>query len=176
MREGEIHLGSFSQFKKSERTFENVLTEKKMQRKKIKDISNNESVSIRAFIVQSFDPRFFNVCPECKKKVTQENEDFICATHGKVAPEKRALINISLDDGTETIRAVLFHENLKLIGIDAYDDPELLSTQKNNLLGKEFVFSGDIRTNKFFNNLEFIVEKVEKVDLDELQKELEAKE
>ncbi len=176
MREGEIHLGSFSQFKKSERTFESVSSEKKTEKKKIKDLTNNESVSIRAFIVQSFDPRFFNVCPECKKKVNKEEEEFICTTHGKVTPEKRALINILIDDGTETIRTVLFHENLKFIGIDAYEDQELMLTQKNNILGKEFIFSGEIRTNKFFNNLEFIVNKIENVDLEELQKELEKKE
>lgn len=175
MREGEVHLGSFSQFKKSERTFKNVSSEKKVLKKKIKDLNVNESVSVRAFVVQSFDPRFFNVCPECKKKVTAEEEDSICASHGKVKPEKRALINILLDDGTETIRTVLFHENLKLIGLDAYDDPELLQLQKNNLLGQEFLFSGEIRNNKFFNNSELIVNSVEKVNLDELLKELENK-
>lgn len=175
MREGEVHLGSFSQFKKSERTFESVSSDKKTSKKKIKDLNVNDSVSIRAFIVQSFDPRFFNVCPECKKKVNSEQEDFVCATHGRVVPEKRALINILIDDGTETIRTVLFHENLNLIGIDAYDDPELLQTQKNNILGQEFLFSGEVRNNKFFNNSEFIVNKVEKIDLDGLLKELENK-
>lgn len=175
MRDGEVHLGSFSQFKKSERTFKEVSSEKKVSKKEIKDLSLNDSVSIRAFIVQAFDPRFFNVCAECKKKVNPEGEEFVCATHGKVSPEKRALINILIDDGTESIRTVLFHDSLNAIGLNALEDPERLQSQKEDLLGKEFIFSGDVRNNKFFNNMEFIVNSVENVDLDKLEKELEGK-
>jgi replication factor A1 len=175
MREGEIHLGSFSNFKKSEEKFKDVSLEKKSSLKNIVNFNVNDSVSVRAFIVQSFDPRFFNVCPECKKKISQEGESFLCESHGKVTPQKRALINIIVDDGTESIRTVLFHDMLNTIGIDAYEDLELLSMQKNNILGQEFIFSGDIRMNKFFNNPEFIVNKIEKVDLDKLLSELEKK-
>jgi len=30
-----------------------------------------EGVNVRAFVVQAFDPRFFHVCSECKKKVEE---------------------------------------------------------------------------------------------------------
>jgi len=175
MREGEIHLGSFSQFKKSNEVFDSVSMDKKSAVKPIVEFKVNDNVSVRAFIVQSFDPRFFRVCPECKKKVSGEGSNFICDNHGNVNPEKRALINVVIDDGTESVRAVLFHENLKVLGIDAYDEPDVLIMQKQNILGQEFIFSGEVRTNKFFNNTEFIINKVEKLNLDKLLSELESK-
>ena len=173
MRENEIHLGSFSEFKPSTEIIENVNTTKIIKQKKIFDFKPNESIGVRAFIVQSFEPRFFNVCSQCKKKVTPEGENFLCAEHGVVAPEKRALINVVLDDGTETIRAVLFHENIPKIGITALEDVSLLTQQRENLLGKEMVFSGNVRTNKFFNTQELIIDEVNEVNLNDLISSLE---
>jgi hypothetical protein len=168
MRDNEIHLGSFSELKLSDKVFDNVETERVVKEKKISDFNINDNASMRAFVVQSFSPRFFEVNKETGKKITDEEKakgiDF----------EKRALINLVLDDGTETIRAVLFHENLPKIGLTQLEDPEKLSFQREDLLGKEFVFSGNVRRNNFFNNEEFIINDVKEVDVDDLIKNLEA--
>jgi ssDNA-binding replication factor A large subunit len=173
VRDNEIHLGSFSELKPSQEQLGEVKTEKIVKDKQIVDFKTMENNSVRAFIVQAFDPRFFHVCPECKKKAVPEGDSYSCAEHGKVMAEKRALINIVLDDGTETIRAVLFHEKLGDIGLTALDDAEMLSQQKQNLLGREMFFSGQVRTNKFFNNQEFIIDSVQELDLDELLNKFE---
>lgn len=173
MRDGEIHLGSFSELKKSDEKFEDVMTGKVVKTKSISDFNVNDSVTTRAFIVQSFDPRFFNVCPECKKKVTQNGEDFTCNTHGKVTPGRRALINIVIDDGTETMRTVIFHDNLDKLGFKDLSNAENVIVQKQNMLGKEFIFSGDIRLNKFFNNPELIINSIKDVNMDTLLSELQ---
>ncbi len=175
MRDSEIHLGSFSELKLSSEVLNDVKTERVVKEKNIFDFRVGESSSVRAFIVQVFEPRFFNVCPECKRKVVSEGDSFACAEHGKVAPEKRALINIVLDDGTESIRGVLFHESLPKIGITELDNPEKLIQQKQNLLGKEMIFLGDVRNNKFFNNTEFIINGTKEINFDELIGELEPK-
>jgi replication factor A1 len=173
MRDNELHLGSFSEFKLSNEVFDNIKTERIVKEKNISDFKVNDNISVRAFIVQAFEPRFFNVCPECKKKVILEGESFICGEHSKVIPEKRALINIVLDDGTETIRSVLFHEALPSLGITELENSERLLNQKEDLIGKEMVFSGNVRINKFFNNPEFIVDGVKEINLDELIQKLE---
>lgn len=173
MRDNELHLGSFSELKISDEILDDVKTERVVKEKNIIDFKTNDSVNVRAFIVQAFEPRFFNVCSECKKKVVSEAEDFVCGEHGKVIPEKRALINIVLDDGTETIRSVLFHERLSDLGLTELEDTEKLSNQKENILGKEMVFSGNVRINKFFNNPEFIIDEVKEVNMDELIEKLE---
>jgi ssDNA-binding replication factor A large subunit len=178
VRDNEVHLGSFSGLKVSDKSFDDgeLKKERVVKEKSIKDFNLNDNASVRAFIVQAFDPRFFNVCPECRKKVTSDEagEGFKCEEHGKVPAEKRALINIVLDDGTESIRSVIFHDQLQGVGITELENQERLSNQKQDLLGKEMVFSGVVRMNRFFNNPEFIVNGVQDVNVDELIAKLEA--
>ena len=173
-RDNEIHLGSFSEIKLSNEMLENVVTER-VVRQKISDFRVGDNAKARAFIVQVFEPRYFYVCSECKKKVSNEegSGNFVCQEHGSISPEKRALVNIVLDDGTETIRAVLFHENLAKLGLTELENPNMLLQQKENALGKEMIFSGNVRMNKFFNTPEFIVDSVQEVNVDELIEKLE---
>ena len=173
MRDNEVHLGSFSEFKISKEVLENVKTEKIVREKNIVDFRLADNVSARAFIVQAFEPRFFEVCPECKRKVMPEADGLACGEHGKVIPEQRALINLVLDDGTETIRSVLFHEQLPKIGITELENPDNLISQRQALVGREMIFSGNVRNNKMFHTPEFIVEDATEIDLDGLIKELD---
>ncbi len=176
MRDNEIHLGSFSELKLIDEVLNDVKTERVIKEKNIADFRVGDGSGVRAFIVQIFEPRFFYVCPECKKKPTTEGESFVCAEHGKVAPEKRALLNLVLDDGTESIRSVLFHEALSALGITELENPDAWAQQKQDFLGKEMIFLGDVRNNKFFNNPEFIINGVKEINLDELISNLESKE
>lgn len=75
-----------------------------------------------------------------------------------------------IDDGTETIRSVVFHDNIKSLGINLDED---FLKHRNNLLGKEMFFLGNVRNNKVFNTPEFVIEGVEEVDMDKLIKSLE---
>ncbi len=167
MRENEMHLGSFSEFKKSTKQIKEVRTERIVREKNISDFKLGEQLTTRAFIVQTFQPKFFEVNKETGKKFTEEDK-----SKGAIA-EKRALINIILDDGTGTIRAVLFGETLFSIGLKDFENPERLSYQVESLLGKEMVFLGNVRKNSFFNNEEFIVESAQEINLDELLLKLE---
>lgn len=173
MRDSELHLGNFSEIKPSEELLEKVVEEKLFRNKKIADFKRGDNASVRAFVVQIFEPRFFNVCPECSRKIEKEGEVFVCKEHDKVAPEKRAVANIVLDDGTESIRAVLFHETIPELGLTELEDSEKLALQKQTLLGKEMLFSGNVRNNAFFNIPELIVDNVKEVDLDGVIKGLE---
>ena len=169
MREGELHLGSFSEFKTSKEIISNAQTkmENISKKKKISELNVGENVTVRGFIVQTFEPRGFTVCNECKKKVVPEGNNFKCEEHGSVSGEKRFLINLVLDDGTGTMRAVVFNDNLQSIGFTTIDE-ETLRNQRENIIGKEMHVSGNVRTNKFFNSPELIINGVKDVNLDEL--------
>jgi len=169
MRENEMHLGSFSEFKKSTKEIGEVKTDRVVREKNIKDFKLGDQLSVRAFIVQAFQPRFFEVNKQTGKKLTEEEK-----AQG-VPTDRRALINLVLDDGTETMRAVLFNDNLPAIGLKDLENQERLSYQMEALLGKEMIFSGNVRKNNFFNNEEFIVDGVKEVNLDELIANLEKK-
>jgi len=171
LRNGELHLTSFSEIKLSSQVIEGVKTEKPVMNKKILDFNVNDSVSTRATIVQIFDPRFFNICPECRKKVSEDGE---CASHGKVAFEKRALLNFVIDDGSETMRGVMFSDQIqKIMSDEEIQTPELFNGKKLEFLGKEMIINGNVRKNRLFGNNEFIVSDIHEVDVDKLISELE---
>ncbi len=167
MRDAEVHLGSFSELKVSEESMDEVMMEKKVSEKRISDFNIGEKVKVRAFIVSCFDPRFYQANIETGKKITEEELAM------GVPSEKKAILNIVIDDGTENMRAVLFHENVQKIGLTEYDDAEVMSEQKNDLLGKEFYFIGTVRKNNYFNNVELTVDSVEEINIDYLITELE---
>ena len=50
----------------------------------------------------------------------------------------------------------------------AVDDEKMLMQQKQNMLGKEMMFSGNVRMNAYFKTPEFVVSEVGEVDLDKL--------
>lgn len=170
IRNGELHLTSFSEIKNSNKNLDSIVTEKPVFNKKIIEFNTNDAVSTRAFIVNIFEPRFFEVCPECRKKV----ENMECQSHGKVIPEKRVLLNFIIDDGSDSIRAVIFSDNVeKLVNRVELENPETFSRKKQDLLGKELIVLGQVRKNKIFDNNEFIIEDVREVDIDKLINELE---
>ena len=174
MRDSELHLSGFSEFKKSEVVLENVKTEIMNQEKEIVNIDQGQRVKLRGVVVQMFNPRFFSVCIECGKKVLQEGEGWKCDEHGKVQCKERAVLSLVLDDGTETIRGVLFSDQInKLIPEEDLRDADKLLKFRDDLLGSEVYASGFVKKNQMFGNLEVTVRDVEKVDVDKLIGELE---
>jgi len=169
IRNSELHLTGFSDIKKSSEILEKVIEEKVIHEKLIKQLNQGENVGIRAFIVQVFEPRFFTVCPSCRKKVSESGE---CAEHGKVAGEKRALLSIVLDDGSETMRAVLFSDQIQKI-IPKEELETGFEKRRQDLLGKEMLFSGQVRKNQLYDNLEFFVNEWKEINIDELIDKLE---
>ncbi len=172
VRNTELHLTGFSDIKLSNEIIDKVITEKSFNEKQIFNLKQGETAAIRAVIVQMFEPRFFQVCPACSKKVSELGE---CSEHGKVAGEKRALLSLVLDDGTETIRAVLFSEQIaKLINKEELEG-EVFIKKRLELLGKEMFFSGQARKSRIYDNLEFFVQDANEIDIDKLIAELEKK-
>lgn len=173
MRNGELHLNSFSDIKNSKEKLENVMAEPLMQEKKLSDIKIGENFKTRATIVKIFDPKNFEVCPECGKKA--ENNE--CKTHGQIIPSKRALLTCILDDGTETIKSTFFGEQINKLGLteEQIFSPEEYQKSKKELLGEEKIFAGYVKNNELFQTHEFNITKIEPVQPTELIKDLENK-
>ncbi len=171
LRNGEIHLTSFSEIKPSNRVITEVVIKKPLLTKNIGSFGVNDNVSTRGFVVQMFEPKFFYVCPACKKKASESGD---CVEHGKVVPEKRALLNFVLDDGTGNIRSIIFSEQLeKIMGKEELETPELFAMKKQDFLGKEIIVTGQVKRNNVYNNDEFVVASMEEINLDNLIGELE---
>lgn len=174
LRNNEIHLTGFSDIKKSQEIIENVKLEKEFAVKSILEFAIGGSFKSRAIVVQVFEPRFFEVCPVCGSKAISDADGSRCEKHGKIMPKKRALISLVLDDGTGNIRAVLFSEGIEKLGLKEEElEPGVFLEKRKGILGKEAFFTGNVRQNKLFNNLEFFVSDIEDINLDSLIETLE---
>jgi len=167
MRQGEVHMGSFAEFKLSKEKFPEVKVERPTKKKDIQEFNVGDKINTRAFVVQAFDLRFFNANVQTGKKATEEE------ISSGVATEKKAILNLVLDDGTENIRAVFFNEMVQKMGLSEYSDEELMKQQKENLLGKEFVFEGNVRMNSYVNTPELIVDSIDEINVERLIDELD---
>lgn len=174
IKDGEIHLSSFSEIKKSTNTIGNIKIDKSFSKKNIEELKENLNVSIRGIIVQVFQPRFFSICPNCKKKVSNNVDGFQCVEHGNVIPEERSLINFVIDDGTENVRVVLFSDAIeKLIQIEKLKNETSLQEFITDITGTEVTINGTVKRNAVFNNLEIVGNEITKVDPSLLAIELE---
>ncbi|MBI3334177.1 hypothetical protein HYZ97_01715 [Candidatus Pacearchaeota archaeon] len=173
MRNGELHLSSFADIKHSSEKLDEVVTKRVFQSAQLKDAKAGQRLRTRAFVVQAFEPRYFEVCSECGKKVVEG----ACLVHGKVQPSKRALLTLVLDDGSESMRAVLFIEQLKSLGLNEEEIfiPEKFSAKKETFVGEELFFSGNLRSNALYNTTELVVEHIEKVQPEALIQELQGR-
>jgi replication factor A1 len=168
-RDGEIHLSGFSELKKSDVVVENVKTEAVVQEGSLGEARQGQNIKVRGVVVQIFQPRFYSVCPTCNKKVVDEGGEFKCGEHGKVSPKDRAILNFVLDDGTETMRTVMFSDQINaLIPEEDLKDEAKALAFRDDFMGSEVYLSGRVQRNKFFDNLEIVASGVEKVDVEKL--------
>lgn len=175
-RDSEIHLSGFSELGKSNVVIKDVKTETMVSEKSLEEARQGQNIKIRGVIVQIFQPRFYSVCPECNKKVIKEGEICKCAEHGVVTPKDRAILNFVLDDGTESMRIVMFSDQINaVIPEEDLKDEKKATAFRDDLIGTEIYLSGIVKRNQLFNNLEIVASGVEKVDVEKLIKELDAK-
>lgn len=176
MEDKELHLASSSELNVSDKIMDRVVTSRPMPNvKKISELNLNENTRIRAALIQIFQPRFFNVCPECNMKVSFEEGKYFCAKHGNVIPSERMLVNMVVDDGSENMHAIAFSEVAEdFVGkMEELKDPQKFLEKKEDLLAKEFFFSGRTRKNMLFARTELVLSSIEEVNPEKIIEEFE---
>lgn len=168
----EIHLGSRGEIKINPVGESIGLVKQSISydRKKIGQLQeDNAAAEILGTIVQVFDPRFFNICPECNKRVIESEGGFVCSDHSTVLPRISYVMNVMLDDGSGVIRGVFWREqtesllNMKEGEILFYkDNLSGFENIKTDLLGEQFKLTGRVKKNLMFDRLEFSVQMVSK--------------
>ncbi len=158
----EVHLGDKSKTTITPGDGSSIkVKESTKERKKIKDLNENEeNVEILGTILQVFDPKFFEVCPECNKRVKQREDGFFCEQHNIVNPLYSYVLNLLLDDGSDNVRIVLWRNQVqKLFNMNDQEILEKKTTgfedMKNELLGKIVKFVGRTNKNQMFERIEF---------------------
>lgn len=176
----EISIGKFGGIRQVEAELPSTeeLTKKFLsimpERTSIKDIIPGNFV-IKATIVQIYKSNFlFDVCSVCGSKIEKNK----CSEHGEVEPGKALVISFMIDDGTDDIRAVVFRELAEKVITTGVGELSRLEPEKRyelisqRLIGKELIFTGNVKKNKIFDKLEIIVNEVKDLNALEESKKL----
>ncbi len=179
----EIHLNDKSLFiiNPEGETVKDVKTDI-YERKYLAEAKEGERVEILGTIVQVFDPRYFELCPDCMKRARQKEEGFVCEIHGKVEnPNVSYIFNLVLDDGTDNIRVVLFKKQAEELFnkleeemLSARDESQKVEALKSEIFGQTVKICGRIRNNSLFDRQELLAQRISR-DID-ISKEMERSE
>ena len=175
-RDSEIHLSSFGELKKSSVEMAEVRSAPVASEVSLEEARQGMNVKVRGVVVQVFQPRFYSVCTTCNKKVLKKDDgSFSCAEHGVVEKKDRAILNFVLDDGKESMRVVMFSDQIKaIVPEEDLSDEAKAAEFRDDFLGTEIILSGRVNRNQLFNNLEIVASNVEKVDVEKLIENLSA--
>lgn len=171
----EIHLGNRANIDLNpEEKIDNVKLGliRDIIKKQIKDLIAGEFASISGTIVQVFEPKFYDACSECGKKI---NESLKCELHPNSVASKMPVFNFYLDDGSDNIRLVAFRDNAhKLIENlnEIKENPALFEETRINLLGSQYIFTGKVTKNEMFDRKEFIINNIEQINPEEVAQEI----
>ena len=173
----EVHLGREGSIEVNPEgeKISSVRESSSFERKKIDQLRDGDgSAEIVGTVVQVFDPRFFNVCSECSRKVTESMGTFSCATHGEVKPALSYVMNLILDDGSGNIRSVLWkNQTVHLLEkteeqMAVYkENMSAFEEVKTDLLGEQLKLLGQVKKNEMFSRLEFNVQIVSRAKPEE---------
>ncbi len=137
-------------------------------KKNINELQDNDNnIGIFGTITQLFEPRFYEACPDCNKKVRLYDGKFKCDNHGAVTEKLVPIVNFFFDDGTESIRAVAFRNHAELILelnseklYELRQYPEKIEEIKNKIMGKQVTLIGKVTKNELFDRKEFTVQRI----------------
>ncbi|HII16188.1 MAG TPA: hypothetical protein HA362_07840 [Nanoarchaeota archaeon] len=160
----ELHLGSGSSLQLNPANETVGFSKQAPSNKTIAELKEKDLATVTGTVVQLFEPRFYEACVTCGKKV---QEDGTCSQHGKTEKRLMPVVNIILDDGTDNIRIVFFRDLAEsLIGLKsdelakARENPTLLEDLKKTVLGKQVQITGRVNMNEMFARLEMVAQNV----------------
>jgi len=135
------------------------------------------SARIRATIVSVAEKKpYYLACPECKSSVQlQPDGHTLCSTHGEITPIKKSVLDLTLDDGKDTIRAAVFDKVAEqILGLTADEAAAINMEMGDNAaaikrkmveLGKkrEILADGRAKWNDRNKRLEFVISNLIKI-------------
>jgi replication factor A1 len=161
-------------------------------RKKLNELQpGDENVEIFGTIVQVFEPKFFEVDPQSGKRTRANEEGKFFNDAGKeIQPDYSYVMNVVLDDGSETIRCAFFRNQVERLlsktqqeVLKYKDDIALFEPIKTDLLGQQVKLVGRANKNEMFDRMEFITqlvflnpdpqEEVKRLEKEQLSTEIE---
>lgn len=158
----ELHLGTGSSLAINPENESVPFSKQTAVNKAISELKDKDLATIAGTVVQVFEPRFYEACPVCGKKV--QMEDGKCVQHGLVEKKTVPILNLILDDGTDNIRVTCFRDAAESAAgkalIPMKDNPSAIDSFKNSMTGKQLQVTGRVSMNEMFARLELVAQSV----------------
>lgn len=193
----EIHFGQYSDIEVNPEGVAITLPEFtprdiEFKEKKVNEIEEGEkNIKINGIITDFDIPRFYVGCPECFKKVQQDDGKQECAQHGEVKANKIPIVNLIVDDGTGTITVVGFRDRAEeLTGakteevLSFTEDIDKYRSYCKKIVGAKVELGGNVGINSMTGDKQVMANQVLNLELktvdeivqDELAEEKQKKE
>ena len=170
----EVHYGQYSDIEVNPKDVQVVLREFvpggniEFTEKKISELEEGDRNVKVSGIVTDFDiPRFYLACPECFKKVFQDDGGYKCAQHEDVKAIRVPIVNMVLDDGSSSITIVGFRDRAE--GLTSTKTDEILSLAEDvdkyrefskNIIGSKIDIGGNISISNLTGDKQLLVNQV----------------
>lgn len=179
----EVHYGQYSDIEVNPKGVSIELKafvpqEIESKEKKINELEEGDINIKLSGIVTDFEiPRFYLGCPECFKKVFQDEGIYKCAEHEEVKALRIPIVNIVFDDGESTISLVGFRdraENLtklkdtEIIGLT--EDIDKYRDFSKKIIGSKIQVVGNVGLNNMTGDKQFLVNQVLSVEFTTVEK------
>jgi len=143
-----------------------------LSRVEVEEAEEGSQIKIRGTIVKIFKRKpIFNVCPNCGRNLGKEDSENVCENcEETVTPDHRAVVNLIVDDGTDSIRVVAFAELAeKILGKTAEEISNSLTGgletseiyEDIEAEGKEIIAGGTVQKDDYFDQLELRAQEIE---------------
>ncbi len=168
----EVHYGQYSNLEVNPAGVDIKLADKNIVsdfvEKKISEVDENDkNIKISGIITDFEIPRFYFGCPECFKKVLQDDGVYKCVAHGEVEPYKVPIVNFIIDDSTSTITVVGFRDRAeKMTGlsvkeiIDLSDNVDKYKAFSKKIIGSSLEVLGNVSLNSMSGEVQLLVNQV----------------
>ena len=175
----EIHYGPYSDIEVKPEGVEievkPMTTSLEFTEKSISDLTEEDrNIKLSATIADVDIPRFYVGCPECFKKVFQDEGSQQCPEHGEVEALKIPIVNLIVDDGSGTLPIVAFRDRAEELTkkdsafiTSLSEDVEKYKSFTKELLGAHIVVGGNVSTNSMTGEMQFLVNQVMEIELKE---------
>ena len=138
-----------------------------MKNIELKDAQPDTVIKAMGTIVAIHGVNFYDVCPDCNKRLMFEEEKAKCTEHGEVKPQTNMMFSFVLDDATANVRCAIFRDQAnKLAGLSVEEAQSIRENQdelalrekiEGKLLGHIIGIEGRVRYNKAFDRTEIMI-------------------
>ena len=147
------------------------------EREFIRNINSNDFYEFKGTVVKEIKRVFiYEACEFCRKKISN------CSCGKSVNSDYRMIINLTVDDGTQSIRTSLFNESAEIIlsesakKIHEYQEneklDEFLMRKSLEIVGSEYIFQGKGKFSDYSEKYEVNVTKIQKLNVIQESKRL----